>query len=1160
MKLTSIFAINWHLIPKTDIRISGDTAFLGENTAGKSTILDLMQIVMSGANSKYYDLNASAGDGQKSSNAPKRTLEGYCLGQLGVDIFERDANLTYIGLVFEDPDQERQPVSIGIAMEARRGEKALIYSRFIVNGLKLTSDDFVEKGERGVLPKACREALDDIRDTVEKKSGDYLEYDKVAIDYVREYMRLLSTGGSFNDPTRILKALKNGLAFKHMKTATDFVRQYILVENNIDLKALRDSVYKWQEINRIIRTVARKVEKLDQITVGGDDFNKQLERRELFKALKVVNRFEQAKREREIVRSKWWKARKEFLHCNDQLQNIKKEISDFDKELDSLREIQAQSSVAGEIASVRSQIKAMCRELDREKSELNKRRNQLMASLNFGTGNQYLNAFPALGDIVTALTNDMKSDDLDWPKQPDRVDRMLKDFKQRAEPFTTFLEGEEIRLSGSINQHSLEIKRLKTTLKDADHGIVRNDPQVDKYLKLLSEEDISARVLCEQIEVMDDKWRDAVEGLLGWDREAIFVSKEDHRRAIEILRNNRRELRHCRVANVSKLDINKCSTHSGTLASVLASEDKEVMAFVIYRIGNVYLANRQDDLKRKGRVIMPDGTYDDGISTRTISVPDRKLGASAKKFMEQQWSHELDRRTREHEELRLDLKFIKNTGTRVVTIGDLASEEKSLTAVCCELARIEEEISKAKDRLTCFEERVDPQIEKQIASASEQIEHLRDNQSEYFKQAGAHKKEIENQRAISRDANDQRLGSKANLHAALKEMRTISNYAITEELQQNLTGTLEAERKQVAESLHHKSGGKKITPQLVDNRLAAHINHVIAKADDKYKQLEREIRDLYHQYLSIAQEASKFGAQDDLNRGIVPWARTTLSRLRNIELERHEQTAKETAAKMNRLFQTDFVENLRERLEMAEEALKDLNNSLKNHPFHNERYRFERHYEADFSPIIELVNASAQDDTILLPLFAESIEDDHPHKQALKVVDEILSDKEFQIEKFADYRNYLRFSLKMKDIHTNVETDYQTRKGTGSGAEKQVPFYVAMGAALSSVYHGRKGLGGHKQGIGLAVFDEAFSKMDGPNQQQMLNFYRMIGLQTIIAAPTDRKHTLMEGMECIVNVRRIDNITDTRTLAIKPRLRQAIKNANPRNNIDALRKEYDSTR
>ena len=50
MELRHIAMVNWHLFDIEDVEITGHTGVFGENRSGKSTILDMAQVVLTGGN------------------------------------------------------------------------------------------------------------------------------------------------------------------------------------------------------------------------------------------------------------------------------------------------------------------------------------------------------------------------------------------------------------------------------------------------------------------------------------------------------------------------------------------------------------------------------------------------------------------------------------------------------------------------------------------------------------------------------------------------------------------------------------------------------------------------------------------------------------------------------------------------------------------------------------------------------------------------------------------------------------------------------------------------------------------------------------------------------------------------------------------------------
>jgi P-loop containing region of AAA domain len=119
--LRNIAVVNFYLyaqdFPATG---RGSVVFLGANSSGKSVLLDAIQIVMTGMNKRYLDLNSRVSEGGRTT----RTVREACLGLLDDGAgYERDACLTYIALAFEAEDGSRR-CTAGVCLEAKASLRA----------------------------------------------------------------------------------------------------------------------------------------------------------------------------------------------------------------------------------------------------------------------------------------------------------------------------------------------------------------------------------------------------------------------------------------------------------------------------------------------------------------------------------------------------------------------------------------------------------------------------------------------------------------------------------------------------------------------------------------------------------------------------------------------------------------------------------------------------------------------------------------------------------------------------------------------------------------------------------------------------------------------------------------------------------------------------
>ena len=178
-------------------------------------------------------------------------------------------------------------------------------------------------------------------------------------------------------------------------------------------------------------------------------------------------------------------------------------------------------------------------------------------------------------------------------------------------------------------------------------------------------------------------------------------------------------------------------------------------------------------------------------------------------------------------------------------------------------------------------------------------------------------------------------------------------------------------------------------------------------------------------------------------------------------------------------------------------------------------------------------------------LFRADVPDDFPHKETIQALEALLEDPEKDFTEFEDYRNFYTFEIIMQDVVTGGRTRWEARRGTGSGAEQQVPIYVAIGASLAAVYGSADRRPDKAAGISLAMFDEAFSKMDGKNQRQMMSFYKKLGLQFVIAAPFEKRVAVLEHMDTIVEVDRIGDQSKAQVVNLKDKARRELMAIDP---------------
>jgi len=146
VELSRIVLVNWYGFSKLDIEVRGNIALIGRNGAGKSSLIDAIQLVLSGGNRRYFSPNASAEVTSGASRKDeRRSVLDYCLGKVG-DRVLRPESVSYVALVFRN-EATGDVWTAGMGMSARLEDSDVTdLGSFVAKGFDLTSDDFVRGG------------------------------------------------------------------------------------------------------------------------------------------------------------------------------------------------------------------------------------------------------------------------------------------------------------------------------------------------------------------------------------------------------------------------------------------------------------------------------------------------------------------------------------------------------------------------------------------------------------------------------------------------------------------------------------------------------------------------------------------------------------------------------------------------------------------------------------------------------------------------------------------------------------------------------------------------------------------------------------------------------------------------------------------------------
>ena len=202
----------------------------------------------------------------------------------------------------------------------------------------------------------------------------------------------------------------------------------------------------------------------------------------------------------------------------------------------------------------------------------------------------------------------------------------------------------------------------------------------------------------------------------------------------------------------------------------------------------------------------------------------------------------------------------------------------------------------------------------------------------------------------------------------------------------------------------------------------------------------------------------------------------------------------------------------------VQEQVRSLNKALKQAQFGTDQYQFRVDRNPDYADYYDMITApelmegeaglfavpfQQKYGKLIETLFSQIAMSDDTQLNARKQ-----SELQQNIERFTDFRTYLKFDLETTDQNGSKQLLSQTLN-TKSGGETQTPFYIAVLASFAQLYQVNNPSSLASNTVRLVVFDEAFNKMDSDRIIESVRLLRKMGLQAIICTPPDKLPDIM---------------------------------------------------
>lgn len=275
MKLDKLVLVNWGQLRPGNFEAGDMTLLTGETGSGKTTMLDALQTVMTGANKSILIYNAGQDEvtqGQKRGKT-KRTLESYIVGGEYSNFSRPNGAQGFMAAVFRPSKGEDglKPFTALVAASARvegnadsRQARLESLALVIVDDAALTFEDFMKDAESG----ECIEVERLVRH-LQAKYPRVQNFNDHKMDYLCAlYGRFRGRNSVTRDEaTNAAKAWVQSIAFKPIGSVHELVRDEIL---DFDEKQLQQDIERISGLMRQVSNLRQESIRLQQNVVRLD--------------------------------------------------------------------------------------------------------------------------------------------------------------------------------------------------------------------------------------------------------------------------------------------------------------------------------------------------------------------------------------------------------------------------------------------------------------------------------------------------------------------------------------------------------------------------------------------------------------------------------------------------------------------------------------------------------------------------------------------------------------------------------------------------------------------------------------------------------------------------------------------------------------------------
>lgn len=1065
--------------------------FSGKSGSGKSTVMDAIQVILYGSFSPSF-LNKAADDAKN-----RRSVLSYLRGeQKDGSANRKDCDFcSVIALEIEDTGTHII-TCIGIAFEVRKSDseiKKFVY--FSHSGKMPTSGYLTEQGVcysnqeiKKLISSRAKSEDNRGKGDVNRIYGSKEAYLGTLYDVILGYI----------DQNRFITMEKSAIALKMTNGTGQFIRDYMFPKNTSDtIASISEQLDSYRQIKEKIEDLRKRIELLSEIQASG---------KELVRLQTDIVRAEAMIRciGIEDLRARIQAAEDDKRNLAEKQEQCKKKV----QELSASREEAQQKLI-----QVSADLKASDLGGKQQQYEELDERSRMLAD-NTRQWQKILQGMKNWeeDDVITDYISNPVLNMIAELNQGRVTEELCQNLHLKIESAKQNIEDEVEDYRDQRREIGKQLKEKKRLVDDMKHDRKPYDENLRSARSALSQQlsdrygqTVKVQIFADLFDVQEEEWKNAIEGRMGRLKHSL-ITEPQYAHEAAVLFRNMKQYENVDLINSKAIADSKPDCMEGSLYEAVKTQEAYVDVCLKRYLGHIIKCRSVEELEQVRDGVTPDCYSYSNFIFRHLKKKDYTtracIGRRVSKARLAEYEKDVEELSRQEMQLDDLLRRLKEARD-FECLKDEPSHYVKLSRAGEELARVNKKKMELEETIRSLREGAYKELEEKEQSLQKQVKMVQEEL-------------------------DQTQGELARLGSRIGELSG-ENESRRQQLEEKLQGYVPNEtlEQEVWELLKKQSG------QAVINRKKAQV----ADLEEKEQAQAETLRAARNRYI-FAYPAGPFNGAETSNEA---YEKLLEKYLTDFEPAYEEEFEKKCAS-IYKSLRENVIATIHGDIKAAKRHAYEINRLLRETNFSDSTYQ------------IKIEPAKNENGQFFDMLMAEELDSKNldnagfdgqisfgedafyqKYEQKIKLLtdkfmppkdedEHLRAQKRKEMEQYADYRNYLSFSMfeQVTDENGTVirENFVDDMAGRDSGGEGQNPKYVALLAGFAMLYMQQSK---RDSKIKLVLLDEAFSKMDQERSAVCLKYARKMDLQLIVCVPDERLQSLIRNVDCVYGFRRYQN-------------------------------------